>query len=273
MKVKITLTTAVFPKGQFVQWTVLDPSEAGAYTFTLERAGAPAGPWDVVWGPAAEQYAVLDAFDQRPETLDYSRPNQLTLYDRVYYRVTCTTPSGAVLRDVVETGPSTLNPRMAGYRRKLIRDFRLSLKFNGTPTVLLKRRTWGVRCDRCVDKRTKQIVRSECRDCWGTGFEGGYWAPILTYARRSVTAPTVVNSPEQKSESNDAQIWLPDFPQMERDDVIVSLHDQRRYRVDRQVQTEVQLAGVHQVLTCQELARDHVIYRYAVSPNTLQPLY
>ena len=116
-------------------------------------------------------------------------------------------------------------------------------------------------------------MRSECNACWGTGYEHGYWAPLLSYARRSVSATTVTNSPEQKSDANDAQIWLPDFPQMERDDVIVALHDQRRFRVDRQVQTEIQLAGVHQVLTCQELAHDHVIYRYAVHPETLNPLY
>lgn len=273
MNVRITHTSAVFPRGQFVQWTIANATETGQYTFQVERSGGPAGPWEQVLAPTASQYAVLDTFGTRPDSLDYTRPNQLTLYDRMYYRVTCATPSGAILRDVVESGPSTLTPKMAGYRRKLIRDFRLTLKFNGTPTILLKRRTWGVVCDRCVDKRTKQIVRSECKDCWGTGYVGGYWTPVLTYARRSATATTVANSPEQKSESNDSQIWLPDFPQLERDDILVSLHDQRRYRVDRQVQTEMQLAGVHQVVNCQELARDHVIYRYAVSPDTLEPLY
>lgn len=273
MRVKITLTTAVFPRGQFVQWTVLGATESGEYTFTLERSGGPEGPWGHVLGPVASQYAVLDTLDRGSEALDHVRPNQLTLYDRLYYRVTCTAPGGAILRDVVETGPSVLNPRMAGPRRKLIRDFRLSLKFNGTPVVLLKRKTWGPRCDRCYDKRTKQVVRSECKSCWGTGYDGGYWAPVLTYARRSASATTVTNTPEQKSDANGVQMWLPDFPQMEKDDVLVSLHDQRRFEVDRQLQTEIQLAGVHQVLTCLELARDHVLYRYPVSPDTLQPLY
>lgn len=273
MKVRITLVTSVPPKGNFVQWTLDNPSEVGEFKFQLERAGGPNGPWEVVLTPVVAQYAVLDPLDQRAETLDYIRPNQLSMYDRVYYKVTCTTPSGAVLTHVSESGPDTLSLIMRGRRRKMMRDFRLSLKFNGTPVVLLKRRTWGARCPRCVDKRTGQIVRSECNACWGTGFEGGYWAPYLTYARRSVTATSVTNAPEQKTDANDAQIWLPDFPQMERDDVIVALHDSRRFRVDRQVQTEVQLAGVHQVLTCQELGHDHVIYRYAVSPETINPLY
>lgn len=273
MKVRITRTTAVFPTGQFVQWAILDPTESGDYVFELARSGGPEGPWDPVQGPLTSQYAVLDRLDQRPETLNYTRPNQLTIYDHLYYRVTCTTPSGAVLRDTVETSPDTLHPRMAGPRRKLMRDFMLSLKFNGTPTLLLKRKTWGVRCTRCYDTRTKQIMRSECRACWGTGFTEGYWTPVRSYSRRGVSGTNVINSPESKTEGNEVQIWLPVFPQMEKDDVLVNLHDQRRFVVERQVQTEIQLAGVHQVLTCKELGHDHVLYRYPVAPDTLSPLY
>lgn len=272
MKVKITLTTSVIPTGMFVQWTVQEPSEVGEYSFTLERSGGPVGPWDLVLGDTPSQYAVLDKLDQTPTSGTYTRPNQLTFYDRLYYKVTCRTPSGTILTDIGETGPASPSPRMVGYQRKLVRDFRLSLKFTGTLIAVLKRRTWGARCSRCYDLRTKQVVRSECNACWGTSFTGGYWAPLLTYGKKSATATSVALTPEQKSDSNDAQIWLPMFPQLERDDVLVSLKDQRRYRVDRQVQPEIQLSGVHQVVTCQELAHDHVIYRLPVSPD-LQPLY
>lgn len=70
-----------------------------------------------------------------------------------------------------------------------------------------------------------------------------------------------------------ARLWLPDYPQLERDDIIVSLANNRRWRVEQQVQPEIQYAATHQVVTLQEISHDHVIYRFLVDPTTRDPLY
>lgn len=276
MRIEITRTTALFPQGQFVQWTVREPTETGDYVFSLDRAGGPDGPWTEILAPTKEQYAVLDRFDEHPTELLYVKPNQLTLYDRVYYRVRVTTPSGARLSAIAETGPRQNEDlgalKLSQVRRHLQHAFRKALKHTGGATILLKRRTWGERCSRCVDPRTKTVVRSDCLNCWGTGYVGGYWSPYFTRARRSASANVTTVTPEQKSDANSVRFWLPDYPQLERDDVIVSLDDQRRFRVDVQLQTELRLVGVHQVVSCQELARDHVVYRLHVDPTTAPQL-
>ena len=85
-------------------------------------------------------------------------------------------------------------------------------------------------------------------------------------ARKAIT-------PAGKSDSNGAVFWLPDYPTLERDDVIVSLADQRRFRVNQEVETQIQLNSVHQEVTCVELGHDHVIYRYPIQRDAIYPIY
>lgn len=278
MRVEVTHTTAVLPRGQFVQWAVREASEPGEYRFDVHRAGSTEGPWEPVLLAAADRYAVLDDFTGIPGTGRFSPPNLLTFVDRLYYRVTATTPSGKVLQGVGATGPSDAAPdpaalKIAQTRRHLQFEFRRSLRYTGTPVRVYKRRQWGPRCARCVDPRTRQVVRADCKDCWGTGFTDGYWAPVDVRAVRSSLATRVESGSEQKTEGSRAQIVLPDLPQLERDDVIVALEDQRRFVVWEQRQPELRLRGVHQIVDCLELARDHVLYRLAAQPGVVPPLY
>ena len=221
----------------------------------------------------ASQYAVRDLWAATPASLTVVPANDLTLYERHFYRLTCKTPSGLILKDIVESGDQRVTEPLNRYFRKNQRDFRLSLKFNGTPLLVMKRRWWGVRCPRCFDLITKKVVRADCSACWGTGFTGGYWTPTSTYGRRTVNANNSAITPDQKMDSNGVRFWLPDFPTLERDDILISLKTQRRYRVDEQVDTELQLVGVHQILTCQEIPKDHLLYRMKVQPDTVEPLY
>lgn len=274
MKLKITRLSALFPYGYFVQWTIDDvaPTESGVFQFTLYRSGGPEGPWEQLFA-GNDQYSFDDKFNGVASTLDVLQPNSLRLFQEVHYRVVCRLPSGATLETKEETGPFFADRKMSQYLRKTQRDFRLTLKFNGTRVVLLKKRRWGVRCLKCADKRTKEVVRPNCAECWGTGFVGGYWAPFVTYARSNVTANTSAVGPNQKSDANDGSFWLPDYPTLERDDVLVRLSNNRRFRLDQQVETQIQLNSAHQEVSGQELPHDHVLYRYPLNPNAIEPLY
>ena len=276
MRVRITQVLTAIPQGHYIQWVLDSAPPSAPVTFTVERAGGPDGPWTTILPPTCGQYAVLDDFSAQANTDAYNPPNLLHVYDRFYYRVTANAPGVVPACDVTETGPrEDITPRagrMAQERKRLRYNFEKTLQSNGTPCVLLKRRTWGPRCKRCTDTVLKQNMRGDCRDCWGTTYVGGYWTPWYTAARRNVTTNTTSVTPEGKSDTSDAKFWLPIFPQLERDDVIVTLSDNRRYRVDQQLQTEIRLQGVHQVLSCQELAHDHVIYHLLLEPRAIGAL-
>jgi hypothetical protein len=76
-----------------------------------------------------------------------------------------------------------------------------------------------------------------------------------------------LNTPEQKIDTNQARIWLPGVPQVDVDDVLVFLRDDKRFKIDRHVQTELTLIPVHQVVDTVELERGHVVYQFKVSPD------
>jgi hypothetical protein len=268
----------LFPLGFFVQWTLKDATESGVYTFDVYRGGSTDGPWELVQGKLQNQYSIVDnltvPFPQTTENV--LRPNQLALFRLYIYRVVVTSPSGQTAEGQLDNAPldeGALNDRrMVQFARKAIRDFRLTLKFNGTRCVLLKRRRWGIRCD-CVDKKTREVVRASCRKCWGTGIVGGYWDPVSTYARRSAGTAASAITPENKSDTMDGKIWLPDYPALESDDLIIFLKENTRWRIDQSVTTQIRLQDVHQVLSVQQIDHANIIYRLAINPTQIKPLY
>ena len=277
MSIEIKTITAIYPRGFFIQWNVRDASESGQYKFDVYRSGSQSGPWDLLASGLTDQYAIIDRFTEPFEVTSEAaiRPNQLNLFRAFVYRVVVTAPSGKTAAAVEDARPrdeGALNDlKMNQYQRKALRDFRLSLKFNGTKCCILKRRHWGVRCD-CTDKKTREIVRSSCKKCWGTGIVGGYWAPQLTYARRNVSTNASAVTPQGKSDTNDTKFWMPDYPSLECDDVVVFLRDQSRWRIDQTVGTEIRLQQVHQVISAQALDRSHILYSLPVDPDVENPL-
>lgn len=276
MKVRIVETTALFPKGNLIQWSMDDATGvSGTFLFSVYRSGGYDGPWETLAEGLTDQYAYLDEF---PRDTSESRiaPNYLNLFRPYVYKVECTAPTGEVLTAIDDTSPrayeSASDRKMAQIHRKLVRDFILSLKFNGTKVAFLKRRRWGERCS-CVDKKSKEIVRGSCTKCWGVGILGGYWAPTLSYVRRSVSTTNSTIMPTGKSDSSDNKMWMPPVPSVEQDDLIVFLKDQRRLRLDQTTNTEIRLQAVHQVVSGQEIDHSNILYRIPVNTSDLEPLF
>lgn len=267
MKLDITRFAAMYPYGYFVQWTLsnVGPADAGEFRFTLERSGGSSGPWTEVMA-AQDQYAFEDRFNAVQSTLDELQPNGLRFFQEIHYRVTATSLlSGRVVSATEGTGPHDASRRMQMYLRKGQNYFSRTLRYNGTPIAILKKRRWGPRCPKCFDKRTKEVIRPNCSVCWATGFVGGYWAPVYSKARRNVSSNASAVTANQKSDSNDASFWLAAYPSLEKDDILISMSDQRRFRCDVRLETEIQLNAVHQEVTAQELPHDHVMMQYPVN--------
>lgn len=276
--VRITASVGLPPKGYFIQWTTDDATESGQYVFELFRSGGPVGPWEPVTGPISNTYSHFDDFTvpTAKTTALELRPNLFGLFREFVYRIVMTSPSGKTYEAIADIGANfdgaPADVKMNQYLRKIIRDFRLTLKFNGTPCMLLKRRRWGVRCV-CVDKATKEIMRASCKKCWGTGLVGGYWAPFPLAVRRNTGTNGSVIAPAGKGDSNDVKFWMADFPNVEQDDLLVFLKDQRRFRLDQATQTEIRLRLAHQVVSAQEIEHGNILYQLPVRLDQSKPLY
>lgn len=274
LSIKLTKITPLYPHGFFVQWALGGATASGVYRFDVFRSGSSEGPWELVVRQLANQYAYTDRLVQPEGTAhaDYRRPNQLGFTRGFFYRVVVTGPDGAQAEVVDDLDPQ-LDRKQAQYWRKMVRDLSVGLrKLNGVPCAVLKKKQWGERCPRCYDKVSREVVRANCVTCWGTGFVGGYWAPVKVHTRRSAPVSATQQTPEGKSDSNSVRIWMPHIPQLDRDDVIVFLRDNKRFRVDQQSETQITTVTVHQTISAVEIERSHILYKLPVDVDAVQPL-
>lgn len=266
MQVAITRTTPIYasPKtaGTFVQWDTTDVPANTAVSFVLERSGGPEGPFEEVTRDLEAQHF----FDQHvATTTDAEHPYSETSLQRVvYYAVT------AIAGDVVARSPAVpvgdnLPRRQMLLRKKIQRDIATAFRVgSGVPWAVLARRHWGPRCTACFDKLTKTVTNTKCTTCYGTGFTGGFFDPVLIYARKGTTNVQVSTAAQGKVEVNQIDFTVLDYPRLSVDDVLVELHQDRRYVVRHVSRTELRGVPVHQKLVLSELSRDSIEYRVPV---------
>lgn len=277
--ITITRTTPIYRSpqqtGVFVQWVVENPADIVLQTYTLERAGSPDGPFETVIANLDHFQFFDDLRDQpAPSTGSRENLNFLSLHRQVYYRVSVRAESGVTYTSVPTPIGDRLDRRNMLLRRKLQRDLSVGLqKFNGVPVSILKRRRWGTRCPACFDALTKSVTKPKCEVCYGTGYDGGYWDPVETHARFTVTAPQTTITSMGKVDITQMRLYLLDYPVLEPDDIIVHKYMNRRYLVKQLTQTELRTVPVHQVAIINELPRDSVEYRIPINADTTPIVY
>ncbi len=273
MRVKIILSRTYPPRGHFIQWTLRDVAnnDQTDVTFRVERSGGPDGPWDLVAEGLKNRYAILDelprdgAHDGEANPL----PNTSRFFQAVYYRVSV---EGTTLVDVFEIGPAAQG-RRNGIRRKLARDTRIGLeRVVGHEAILLKARVWGLRCPQCFDKKTGVSTRSGCKVCWGTTFDGGFLNPVKVFVKFSGSGIERTTG-KPKSDGSSMRLTTTDVPQVDKDDVLVLLQTNQRYRVMERDEVRIGLEPAHQTITVAELDRGHALYHLRVDPSSVLPLF
>lgn len=272
ISVNITRVMTVQPYGFFVQWEVRRPVASGVYRFWLARSGGPEGPWENVAEDLHDKFCFVDRFD-RPEDLasGVRRPNQLAIFRQFYYRVQVLCPNGERDEAIIDGDPP-IDRKSAQHWRRALKNFQDTVRLTGRPCVVLKRRRWGKRCPRCSDAVLKEPLKSSCTICWGTGFEGGFWNPILMRAHRAGAGDEQVNTPSGRSDTKVVTIKMQSFPDVERDDVFVFLTDRKRFLVERVSIPEVMGNGTHQSISATEINSGHILHRFRVEDDVAAPL-
>jgi hypothetical protein len=265
LSVSVIRTLSLFPNGVFLQWELTGAVESGPYLATVFRSGSPGGPWDLLVDSSPDLASFTDHFPL-PASPTNTDPNQLSLSRGLFYRVRVVPPSGpSAAAEVVSAVEPLLTGRQRLVRRKIVRDEYVMLsRLNGVEVAVLKRKHWGQRCPKCFDPYTGESMRGSCGTCFGTTFVGGFFDPIVVWAKRSPVPVQVALSPEGKAETAFTGIIMLDAPAVRDDDVLVFLRDNRRFLVRRVLPTELRTVTVHQRLEVSELARSDVLYRFPV---------
>lgn len=199
----------------------IDP---GPYSFQLQigRTGVQdADDWIDLGTPVVDTYQTFDP-DQRifGKTQD------------VHYRLMLTTLTGVYTSMIADTDGLLIKRDWINYReitRKEMLRHRVHTSING---FLLKVRRYGPRCLVCTDPLTEEVRKTNCPDCYGTGFQFGYFEPLpATYADVSLQDNREHRNPQVGMEKQDviSARFIGD-PQLYSYDVWVNAYsDERHY--------------------------------------------
>jgi hypothetical protein len=259
---EITRVTPLWPRKVYIQWTLRNPPAATGYTFNVYRSSSPTGPWEKLTNDLTDVFFYLDGSYTATQTRTKIGLTQLRM--AIYYRVTAV--HGATTAEAVHNVDGALDHRRVGIVRKLTRDAYIALrKGNGTEVAILKRMWYGTPCPIC---RTSSglVSRAHCATCHGTGIVSGYWNPVYTFAQRTATPLETQIATQGRVESNRLLAIIPNFPEVEVEDILVFLRDDRRYIIERVKTTEIHTVTVHQECDVSELARTAREYSMKVDP-------
>jgi hypothetical protein len=303
MTVRLVDILQQYPKSVAIQWTLESTAGYPAPTFTVERSGAQNGPWDVV-ATGIDNVVYTDTFENTGET----EQSLFALSREVWYRVIATTTDGQVaVSDAMDVNgviqdkttsaqaigitvdahqtlplPSTLfqaNPRIEKrlqlVQNSVIRRAMIALQhFTGIELAVLKRKHFGTRCTECYDAASGHVLTSNCLNCYGTGWDGGYYPSFVTLGKVTDNATSTVLETQGITELRRARIEMLNFPRLEYEDVLAELDTGRRWEINDIEQPSLRRRRVLQFCTCTELAPTSIKFKIpAVRQSPIEAPY
>jgi len=184
-----------------------------------------------------------------------------------HYRIVLTTADGTYVSDP-QPATGALDKESQLLAREIERKELLRLKKQaGQNGFLLKRRLFGTACS-CRDPMTEEATNSDCQYCYGTGFTGGYFAPVEYWAELTPHGHDSKQSPEGRGTVDDApRVHLRGLnsPQVFSYDVWIAAHNDFRWLI-RRIGHVVEVRGVPIVIQAEArlLPFSHPVYKIEV---------
>jgi len=245
------LKVTVYPtwyKHVAVAWEV--PDDWGNCVFNVYTSQTEAGPFQLLTSQPISDVKLFDSTAQ-----EYRK------FDRGYYVVE------AILLDrrsvSIKSPAASWKPSQrawVGLRAVEIqrREYWLLSKFNGIKSYLFRKRNFGPRCPECWSYEHETVLKDNCKTCFGTGFEGGYWEANPLYINYEPTSNDNLKTYFGIFEPNQIGAWTISFPEMRPDDIIIRTGDWNIYRVEKLGATELQGNQVRQLLQLSQLAKSDI---------------
>ncbi len=156
--------------GTRVMWDIV-PTLTDPFPWTFQlQVGKSANPnaddWEDVGLPLTNSFYAIDG-DERV----WGRTQN------THYRVKMVTEAATYFSEPTD-GLGVLDRRDWRLARETIRQEKLRNRLIGQNGYLLKRRNSGLKCTLCLEYQTDEIQDPNCPQCYGTGFQCGYYYPM-----------------------------------------------------------------------------------------------
>ena len=143
---------------------------------------------------------------------------------------------------------------------------------HGVPAFLYKKKREGDRCEVCWDKVTKRVSRSNCTNCFGTGFAGGYYKSITTWMDFNPDPMIAQIAEFGLKEPSQTDIQFTNYPLLQLGDIILELEPFRFWRLSNIRNTEKNRTPLLQVARVDEVNKSDIEQNLPVDQEIRQQL-
>jgi len=228
------------------------------------------GPWSEITvsanPPIADNFLL--------NTLPLQRQN---FSDPVWFRVKVFKGASLVLTSQPMDNRNRMQKREFLMYREMLRQVNLALQkvIAANPGMLLRRKIYGAKCPECLDEILETPVSSECRVCYGTGIEGGYYAPVpMPAAWGPEGNPRNTNTTKEPSGPTQIarhRLTIFPYPEARSEDVWVDGGTRFCYLVESNQPLAFCGSVVEQRITVSRLPAHHPIYSFRIDEAGVAP--
>ena len=217
-----------------ITWTIEPTDEPlNLSRFRVLRSESPEGKYVDVSGPLANTFIFLDHVNLKQK---FNKVSWRIQVDHIPTGITQIFPAGTFdeafefhpefARSVTpgEFGPDFISLEISRRNNLLLR------RFTGKLCAYFVIKTQGQRCVVCFDNLKKRSKQSQCPECFGTTFQGGYFEQINAFIDISPSPDIVQIANFGKMQPKQSVMWMSNFPLAKPNDLIVEPTN-RRWRV------------------------------------------
>jgi hypothetical protein len=227
------------------------------FEFSVLRSESSAGPWDSISPIFQDQYYFRDV-----------SPPKMHKWRTIFYLLRI---RDKVTNETADFGPTSQSaePDLIALEINRQEDL-LFREFVGRICWLFPVRTFGAYCV-CFDRVSGRRTKSNCLNCYDTGFLGGYLSPIQCFVQFDPSGQQAVPTAFKEKQDNKTTARLISFPQVKPKDIIIEVEN-TRWRLDSVTTTQRLRSVVHQELTLKEIEKGDVEYKLPVNFEDLRAL-
>lgn len=220
------------------------------YDFYIDKSDGPVGPYKQLAGPLRDKYRLRDV-----------QVSLLSKWRQFYYKLRVVhRPTG----ESKEWGPATQEAPTDLIAAEIIRqEDVLFREFVGRKCWLFPLRTFGPVCS-CFDVTLNRKTRAQHLPCFGTGFLGGFHAPVEVFVQIDPVARSSVVSSLQQMQPQDTTGRMISFPLVTPGDIIVETEN-KRWRANPIGGTERLRSPIRQELSLHHIPKGDIEYALPIN--------
>lgn len=246
MRIDLELRDIDFSK-TVLYWTVEKDNgeDVNHFLYNVQISESINGPWLNVTQESINAFGYVDTITQRG-----------MIDQRIYYRIEAINVnnnnkfySSPVVS--INNEENTIASCIAENEKLLLR------RYNGKDALLYARRKFGNRCSACYSDIDRKSIKAKCDKCFGTTYEGGYFAPVSIRIQSNPKTEAIDKNDYQVNEQENLQCWTSNEIIIAPGDLVVTLKNGiKRYEVNAVTPSSLNYYLVKQILSLTTVRAD-----------------